>query len=111
MSPSPCSTAAHGAMAAAVVFNSAAFSTFSAVAVLQQSPVPPSTAAAAHGAVCTYYSCWPSKLLRKKYDEATADLQPTSARRAAAGSGGTTTERRPLSPTLCPVCNLASSSH
>ena len=35
----------------AAVFNSAAFSTFSAVAVLQQSPVPPSTAAPPHMAL------------------------------------------------------------
>ena len=65
-------------------------------------------AAAAYGAaVCTYYSCWPSKLLRKKYDEATATgsgrLQPTSATARAAGSGGTTTER-----TATPVAHLVS---
>ena len=92
-----------GAMAAVA----AAFSTFSVVAVLQQAAAM--AAVLLYGA-CTYYSCWPSKLLRKKYDEATADGSPL-APGAAAGSGGTTTKRRPLSPTLCPVCKLASSSH
>ena len=66
----------------------AAFSTFSAVAVLQPCRRRRRAAAAYGATVCTYYSCWPSKLLRKKYDEATADccspLAPGARRWVAA---------------------------
>jgi hypothetical protein len=70
----------------AIAAVAAAFSTFSVVAVLQQAAAMAATAVLLYGA-CTYYSCWPTKLLRKKYDEATADGSPL-APGAAAGSGG-----------------------